>query len=384
MKPDWKDIPDGLVELITACLLGTADDDQRQELDVWLTGDAANRLFYEYLKSTVMIDGLARRRSFDSAAALDAVRAKLARRRRTPLARRVLPYIAAASILVAAALGIYVFTGRDNALLSVAPARPSVQLTLPSGEVLELDRSGVVVADTVSGFRNEGEILSYKEGAHHKNMAKHSLYVPRGGHHRLILSDGTQVWLNSDTRLTFNDTFAGGTREVELSGEAYFDVAHNGQMPFVVKANGMDIRVLGTEFNISAYEGDSTATTTLVSGSVEAMFADADPIRMTPGHQVIYEVDKGRTTYREVNPFVHTAWHDGKVVFYHTRMSDVAEQLARWYDVEFRFRDDDLREVTIFAVLNRHEDIGQVLEAIRIEDGLDFRVKGRTITVVKP
>lgn len=379
MEPEWKDIPSELIDLIAECLLGTAGEEQQEKLAEWLAADESHRLFYEKMESSAMAEGLARRRSFDSARALVRVNSRLNRRKGRKW-RRVLPY--AASVLLAVGLGLYLFNDNGGRLY-IEPHQPNAILTVSTGETVELDRNKAVIADSISGFRNEGDVLSYMETTKPEQTAIHSLYVPKGSRHRLILPDGTQVWLNSDTRLKFYDNFIGGTREVELAGEAYFDVVRNDEAPFIVKTGGMDIRVLGTEFNISAYEDEETIAATLVSGSIEAVFEDAATIKVAPGHRVTYGRNDGLTGYAEVSPFIYSAWKDDKVMFYHTRMSDVAEQLSRWYDVEFRFADESLRDVTIFAVLNRYDDVGQLLEAIS-NDAVGFRVKNRVITVIKP
>src|SRR5690606_2228771 len=140
--------------------------------------------------------------------------------------------------------------------------------------------------DNVEINKRKGGVIQYTTSARSSNKAfENTLFIPRGGQYQITLSDGTNVWLNSETKIIYPSRFVGEERKVKLIGEAYFKVAKNVNQPFIVESEGMDILVTGTEFNVSAYKGASETMTTLIEGSVEASNNDKEKIKLIPGQQ---------------------------------------------------------------------------------------------------
>ncbi len=269
--------------------------------------------------------------------------------------------------------------GRGVVSQSVVPGSSKAILLLPEGRSVELGEA----APELDGMIDESRTLSYLDADPAAAQTWHTLKVPRGGEYKFIIADGTTVWLNSDTEIRYPNHFAGDdSRTVELTGEAFFDVAADAARPFIVKTAAMEITVLGTEFNVSAYPSQNNVSTTLVSGSIAATVAGHDVVTMSPGHHLNYDTETRRLEYAEVNTLPYTAWREGKFAFYHESMEVVAGKLARWYDVEIEFESDDLRGITIFGIVSRDEDIDRVLDMIRRARLLDFKRRGNKVRVL--
>ena len=159
---------------------------------------------------------------------------------------------------------------------------------------------------------NDSNRLAYKQNhsGNPSTLEYNTIIIPRGGEYQLILSDGSRVWLNSDTRLRYPVSFIGEKREVYLEGEAYFEVSHSDK-PFEVHGGGQCVRVLGTSFNVMAYGDESKVQTTLVSGSVRVVLDQSDKtVLLTPGHQAEMDKNSGKITMREVNVENYIGWKD--------------------------------------------------------------------------
>ena len=176
--------------------------------------------------------------------------------------------------------------------------------------------------------------LSYQVDSFVREERYNTLRVPRGGEYMLELSDGTKVWLNSDSELRFPVTFVGDRRSVEIEGEAYFEVAKDEGKPFHVLANGADIKVVGTSFNVMTYRGRTV--TTLVEGKVCLTYKD-ESVLMVPDRQAEVITETGKILMREVDARNFTLWKDGVFYFENAALETIAERLSQWYDVNIIF-----------------------------------------------
>lgn len=190
-----------------------------------------------------------------------------------------------------------------------------------------------------------------------------------GGKANFQLPDGTSVWLNFESRLRYPLDFAGDFREVELEGEAFFDVAHDPGQPFRVKAGGLGVLATGTEFNVLAYPDDKTIETTLISGAVTIQRMTAkDPVSlygMIPGQYATLQKDDHKLSITNVETEKYTAWKEGKIIFDNDPIDQVFERLSRWYNVEFDLKDPRLAEYTYRATFI-DETLSQVLELMAL------------------
>ncbi|RPE05410.1 DUF4974 domain-containing protein [Chitinophaga lutea] len=223
-----------------------------------------------------------------------------------------------------------------------------------------------------------------------------ALHAAKGTRTRVTLPDGSVVWLNADSRLTYNDDFNQARREVQLEGEAYFDVVKNSNKPFVIRTARMQVRVLGTTFNIRAYPGESTAETALIKGSVEVSREGAAPVILKPHEKLVlflYEQEQQITT-KEQRDFVirplhvteqdgqplETAWVENRLVFRDEAFSTLADRLERWYGVEITLGDTAVRDLRFTGRFEK-ETIEQVLKALQITAEFKYSVNGRNIII---
>lgn len=208
-----------------------------------------------------------------------------------------------------------------------------------------------------------------------------TLIVPRGGSYQLCLSDGTKVWLNAESSLTYPSVFEKkGKREVELIGEAYFEVAKDTNRPFIVQSKGQSVTVLGTRFNLSAYPG-AHSQTTLVEGKVcvKNMHRQQE-LLLLPNQQAVL-TKENNLLKKEVDAETYMSWINGIYEFNHVSLSDITSQLSRWYNVEIQFSDKSLRKKHFTGAISRKYELGFALEIIQEVSNVIFNRDGETIIV---
>ena len=193
------------------------------------------------------------------------------------------------------------------------------------------------------------------------------------------MADSTTVWLNSDSYIRFPVTFSGEKRQVELRGEAYFEVAKNGEKPFIVKINDYDIRVTGTQFNVRDYPGEDIATT-LVEGSVQ-LERGKQVQKMIPGQQALF-VD-GQFVVKEVNVSDFIGWREGTFSFKEVRLESIINELARWYDFDVYYQDTDVKNYHFTAWFRRNASIEEVIEVLEKTKKIKMKLDGKTLIVQK-
>ena len=271
----------------------------------------------------------------------------------------------------------------DHQQVKIAPGISVAQLCLPDGNVINLDKESFYNLQLSEGgrFVNEQGVLTYESGNSKMNGTQYNeIRIPRGGEYKLVLPDGTIVWLNAESSLRFPISFTENEREVYAKGELYFDVKHDEVKPFIVDVErGYTIRVLGTEFNLRAYDG-SPVTTTLVKGCVQVWGA-SDSVLLSPGQQAIGVPGTRDIEVLDVDVAPYVAWHEGKFHFVHTPLRDIMEELARWYDVEVVFENPVVREECFTIEMQRFDDFNKVLRLIERTGMVTVSVEGHTVTV---
>ncbi len=222
--------------------------------------------------------------------------------------------------------------------------------------------------------------LKYSE---YSELAVDSIEIvsPIGSKTIVTLSDGTQVHLNHGSKLKYPQRFNGEVREVILSGEGYFDVAHNPEIPFVVKTRKLNIVAVGTEFDVLAYPDEDVIETTLVEGKVIVEKSEINNgiksiSTMVPNQHLSYNVKTGQVTNSKGKIEEYVSWKDGKLVFENESIVQIATKLSRWYNVDFEFKDDIIREYTYTAMFNE-ETLSQILEYMEIATPINFEFSPR-------
>lgn len=271
---------------------------------------------------------------------------------------------------------------------NIEPGTQKASLILGNGEVIDLEDKGDAIIKTQDGVlvANKNSKLSYsKEQLAAMQTRWHRLVVPRGGEYKLELSDGTKVWLNSDSELKYTDKFVGKERIVYLKGEAYFDVAEDKEHAFIVKTNTMDVKVYGTEFNVMAYEDDELAQATLVEGRVGVDLKNStgvvDQLMLKPDMQVDYKKGNARGELREVETRLYTGWKDGLFQFNDEDLGSILKKLSRWYDVKVFFQNPSIQNIHFTGEMKRFEDFSTILNLLELGSGVQFDVKGKILIV---
>ena len=202
------------------------------------------------------------------------------------------------------------------------------------------------------------------------------------GEYTLVLNDGTKVHLNSMSSLRFPLAFEAGKREVELAGEAYFEVAEDAAHPFMVETAGVKIKVLGNGFNVMAYPGDAESAVTLVHGKV-GIQTDRQQLVLQPDEQYVYQSETHRGTVRKVDVTQYISWKEGILNFDKMPLDELARKLSRWYDVEFFFTSEQLKQLKFSGAFKKYNDLHYVLNIIEELTDVQFAVNNRTVIVNK-
>lgn len=267
----------------------------------------------------------------------------------------------------------------------IALGSNSVRLIISDGTEINLasKEPGQTIIDKGVNIQLNKESLSYEENQLTKDTLYHMVEVPRGGEYHLTLSDGSRVWLNAESRLTYPATFGTSERRVRLEGEAYFEV-EPGKGRFVVEAGDMSVRVLGTAFNVNAYKNETATRTTLVHGKVEVLTAKDDLQRiLAPGEQAIFDRGSRQLEVKQVNTDLYTRWIKGQFVFRDTPLRDIMRTLARWYEMEYEFTDPELESLCFYGVISRFERVEGLLEQFEKTGKVHFEYRGNKVIVKK-
>jgi ferric-dicitrate binding protein FerR (iron transport regulator) len=276
----------------------------------------------------------------------------------------------------------------------VLPGGNKAVLTLGNGATIILDsaHTGALAqqGNTQVVKLNNGQLLynhTAKNGENsltidHSPLTYNTLSTPRGGQYQLVLPDGSTVWLNAASSIRFPTAFTGNERNVEITGEAYFEVKKNAAMPFTVKMNnGASVQVLGTHFNINAYDDEETIKTTLLEGSVK-ITKDAALAIIRPGEQATLS-HKSQTSQnipvQKVDVEEVMAWKNGAFQFGGATIETVMRQISRWYDVEVEYKGNI--SLHFAGTISRNVNISQVLEMLEKAGGIKTTIKGNKVIV---
>lgn len=264
-------------------------------------------------------------------------------------------------------------------LSEVAPGTTQAVLVLENGSEFSLTRGGETIAfDDSLSARTEDGAITYNPGYAVKSPEYHTLVVPRGGEYRITLSDGTRVHINADSKLRFPVAFSGSERRVQLSGEAYFEVAKEAARPFVVEAGAARVRQYGTIFNINTY--NDAAEVVLVSGAIGVSRENGAEVSLAPGQLAV--CDEG-IEVRDVDVLPYIAWTKGRFTFDDERLVDIAEDLMRWYDVEIEILDPEIADMRFTGSVGRDQSIERIMNAISYTQNVRVEVKENKIEIFK-
>lgn len=268
----------------------------------------------------------------------------------------------------------------------VAPGRNKAVLTLADGSVIALDdeKNGHIAKQgNVEVNKSNGAQLEYKLTGSNKpsEIEFNTLSTPRGGQYKLNLPDGSHVWLNAASSIKYPTAFTGNERKVEISGEVYFEIAHDARMPFKVSVNGMEVKVLGTHFNVNAYSDEMAVKTSLLEGSIE-LSKSGNIISLKPGQQAQLVTSSGIIrVLDDIDMDEVVAWKNGYFSFNKADLQTVMRQIARWYDVEI-FYEGKIPQRFFGGKIDRKSNASEVLKILE-ESKVHFSIENKKI-IVKP
>ena len=265
----------------------------------------------------------------------------------------------------------------------VLPGRQGAILTLSDGKKVLLDSLGNGIVANQNGTKiilKNGLLVYDKEGKSTGGMVYNTMSTPKGRQYQVRLPDGTQVWLNSESSITYPTLFAGNERKVEITGEAYFEVTKNPKMPFRVKMNGQaEVEVLGTHFNINAYTNEAAIKTTLLEGSVK-ITNGADKAMLEPGQQAQLNTANKIRIVKSVDIEKIMAWKNGLFNFEGADLDEVMRQLSRWYDIDVAY-EKGIPDIEFVGEVSKNVSLSGVLEGLH-GVGVHFHIEGRRLVVL--
>jgi transmembrane sensor len=345
---------------------------------------------------------------------------------------------AAAAVLIMLAAGAYILNKQDKQPTivktktpvpgDVAPGGDKAVLTLANGSSIVLDNAadGTLAQQGNANVvkLNDGQLL-YKPGEGKTGdslsidhrvrqladspLTYNTLSTPRGGQYQLVLPDGSKVWLNAASSITFPTAFTGKDRSVKITGEAYFEVAHNSKMPFKVEKGNMVVEVLGTHFNVNAYEDEDAIKTTLLEGKVKVSVLEElnnqsansnqknhkprptgssgraqtkNQKLLAPGEQAVATAHSLLTIDHSPNLELVMAWKNGLFHFESVDIKTVMRQLSRWYDVDIVYKGTTVKNDPLFVEISRNTNLSDVLKALEVSGSARFSIEGKKIIVL--
>lgn len=310
---------------------------------------------------------------------------------RVPLHRRRAWWAAASLLLLIAAGSFLIFRSSPSrqdgpaVFADINAGKEGAILTLSDGSQVVLDSmgNGLIALQSGSRVKLVDRQLQYEQNAAPSSpvIAYNTMTIPRGRQYRLLLPDGTRVWLNAASSITYPTAFSGPERRVRITGEAYFEVAHNKRKPFKVTVNDRTfIEVLGTHFNINAYSDENGINTTLLEGSVKVI-ANNSTQMLAPGQQA--RID-GRTAAISLIPDANTgesiAWKDGRFAFADADLPAVMRKLSRWYDIEVEYR-GNIPQDKFSGEIDRSLSLSQVLKGLA-STRINYTIEGRKLIIL--
>ncbi|MBI3137202.1 MAG: DUF4974 domain-containing protein [Sphingobacteriales bacterium] len=382
--------------LIAGFIRETLTEPEQDELDGWVSASEENLLLFEDLTDENDVEeNLKFLDKVNTEKALRRIKVKIGMEKKTVRATRLWSYGIAASVILA--IGVFAFfklnrQGRGKDVEKAIVSQPDIAPGGNKAVLTTADGSTISLTDAAKGFlRNEfgtaitktatGE-LTYTAGNSPQGTGTtfNTLSTPPGGQYKVVLPDGSKVWLNAVSSLKYPTAFTGPDRTVELTGEAYFEVTKNRVLPFKVKLpDASVVEVLGTSFNVMTYGDEINQQTTLIEGSVKLSRSNKEII-IKPGEQALVDKEGKLSINRSVNIGEITAWKEGNFDFRNASIETIMRQVQRWYDVEVVYQARINHEFT--ADVSRGEPVSQLLRLLELTNRVHFKIENKRIYVL--
>ena len=370
--------------LIAGFLKETLTVEEKEELDAWILASDENMMLFEKMTDEKNIEQAADwLKTMNVDAQLKATKRKI--QRRQPLA--LWSAIAAAMIILIVA-SVYFFNNnsKENEKTHVAvekkdiaPGSNMATLTLDNGEQIALNSNGAdtTLNNQIKILRKDGQLV-YNNGTDASSLVYNTLTVPRKGQYKVVLADGSKVWLNAESSIRYPIAFTGNERKVFVTGETFFDVAKDKSKPFRVMANDIMVEALGTQFNINTYNNEPYFTATLIDGSV-SVTRGAEKNILKPGQQA-----QIRDKYFHIvnaNTDNVTAWKNNLFKFSGAPINEIMRQVERWYDADVVYQENV--NLHLNATIERSVPVSKLLSILEQTGQVKFKVEGKKIIVME-
>jgi transmembrane sensor len=306
-----------------------------------------------------------------------------------PLFKRKWFQVAAAAILLFGVFTFYKLGLSKNDIKQqvaktnsedIAPGSNKAVLTLADGSQIVLDSAAngnLTKQGNTTIIKLDGK-LAYSASGNNGEVLYNTISTPKGGMYQIVLSDGSKVWLNASSSLRFPTAFTGKQRNVELSGEAYFEIEKNALMPFNVAVSEMNVQVLGTHFNVMAYNEESEIKTTLLEGAVKVTKGSAVAL-LKPGKQASLD-NSGAIKITDAEIEKDLAWKNGMFFFENTGIKTIMQQLNRWYDADISYQ-GNVTNRRFTGQISRYINLSGVLKMLELTGDIPFKIEGKKILV---
>ncbi len=373
--------------LIARYIEGGLSDEEVNELEKWKSQSAENTaLFERIIENENRLLNFDQLKSVEVKEAWKVVRDEIAGKK-TNLFVRMARYAAVFLLLIIGASSVYYVVteiqdeNKHNNMID--PGSPKATLILSDGAKFDLENKQNKLLEDKGGVVVENENFTVNYNNRLKNSQTiagglfHTIDVPKSGEYRLVLSDSSVVYLNSMTTLKYPVNFTGDSREVELiKGEAFFEVTKDKSHPFIVKTPDVRLKVLGTSFNVSAFNDDKNSYITLETGSLEVanMNNSKDIQLLEPNQQAI--IESGTNTpmlVSDVDASIYSSWRNGTIVFKNETLEEMMKNLARWYNIEVFFEKESLKHVRFSTNIDKYNEIEPILELLQLTNKVKIK-----------
>ena len=379
-----------IARIIQKSLKGRLSESEEKLLSDWRkVSDENEHAFQRMISEDFYTVGMEKLETYDYRVAYGRFLQKKYQRRRKRRFLISMARVAAVALPFVMAVVLYVGLNREeeqtlrpSLASNILPGTSKAVLTLANGQMIPLGKEttdSTIITDGTQISASESGI-TYADGGESEAVVYNKLDIPRGGEFCLTLSDGTRVWLNSETSIQYPVVFGTKERRVFIQGEVYFEVAKDAKKPFTVQFMSSSVTVLGTSFNIRAYPEEKQSQTTLAEGSVR-IYSPGSSMLLKPGEQAEVKALSGEMVKKEVDVKTFTSWKNGRFVFEQEPLENIMRTLERWYDIRVIFRDEGAKRISLSGNLKRYGDFSQVMNMLQMTGDVRFELHGNDVYI---
>lgn len=378
---------ENIFEHIVDYCSGNISEADSRTLQSWINTAPENReTFEKYLRLVKMHRMVKGAEEIRDAEAWKRLSATMAAKKIRRIRQRVAAV--AAVVLLFLGIGLGFLESREATVplgsnIHILPGTTKATLVLANGTQLDLTRNDLREVQEQGALIKNDTTVGLQYELNHQKMEEpvwHTVKVPVSGEYHFTLSDGTRVWLNSESEITFPVSFVGGSREVVVKGEAYFEVKSDKAHPFIVHAKEVDIEVVGTKFNVAAYEDSHRVVTTLAEGRVNVEMS-GQVVGLSPDEQVSVDLKSGKMAKNSVSASTNISWIQGIFEYENMTLEEITTQLSRWYGVDFIFSAAEFKTRRFTGVVKKYDELNNVLKIIEKTTNVSFMINGKDIAV---